>query len=161
MVILVNLGWCFRQKNGISLIDPNNNLSSEYMQSSEETLESLKDGKEKSRMWLATKKYYCEYLASYALLMRLGIKCEIHECTIAVCRFLEQEKLMPTGYSEMLDDDKKLRIDNQYYLRNREVNISYPRLLEYVLTIKNIIQKINEKQINEIRRKIKTSAKIK
>jgi hypothetical protein len=68
---------------------------------------------------------------------------------------------MPTGYSEMLDDDKKLRIDNQYYLRNREVNISYPRLLEYVLTIKNIIQKINEKQINEIRRKIKTSAKIK
>jgi len=49
----------------------------------------LREIKDKSNMWLATTKYYCEYFAIYAVLMKLGIKCEIHECTIKLVEFLE------------------------------------------------------------------------
>ncbi len=33
-------------------------------------------------MWLATQKYYTEYLAAYSLLMKIGIKSEIHKSLI-------------------------------------------------------------------------------
>lgn len=35
--------------------------------------------KNKSNMWISTTKYYCEYFAVYSLLMKLGIKSEIHD----------------------------------------------------------------------------------
>jgi len=78
------LKWCFEQKRGIKLIKPNENLAKEYIRSAEETLLILKDIEGKSNMWLATTRYYCEYFIVYALLMKLGIKSEIHDCTIMI-----------------------------------------------------------------------------
>ena len=75
------LKWCFERKE-VKLIEPNENLSGAYLKSAEETFLVLKDIKEESNMWLATMKYYCEYFSCYALLMRVGIKSEIHDCTI-------------------------------------------------------------------------------
>ena len=69
---MVKLKWCKNQKHGIKLISPNDNLSQEYIRTSEETLEVLRSIKGKSRVWLATTKYYCEYFAFYALLMKAG-----------------------------------------------------------------------------------------
>ena len=62
------LKWCFKQRKGIRLIEPNENLAEEYIRSAEETLAVLSNIKGKSNMWLATTKYYCEYFAIYALL---------------------------------------------------------------------------------------------
>ena len=149
---MTELKWCKNQKNGIKLITTNDNLSQEYMQTSEETLEVLRSIKNKSKVWLATTKYYCEYFAIYSLLMKLGIKSEIHECTIALCEFLENEKILPEGYTNIISDDKQLRIDNQYYLKNRDVNINYQQLVNFVLKIKDINNKITDEEINKIRK---------
>ena len=43
-------------------------------------------------MWIATHKYYTEYLAAYSLLMKIGIKSEIHSCTTEVIKILEGKK---------------------------------------------------------------------
>lgn len=91
----MTLKWCKNQNRGIKLIEPNSNLSEEYMQTAEESLEILRTIKGKSRVWLAVTKYYCEYFAVYSLLMKIGLKCEIHDCTIELCRFLENEKVIP------------------------------------------------------------------
>lgn len=151
---MVDLGWCKKQKAGIRLIEPNDNLSKEYIDSSEETLSILKDIKGKSKMWLATTKYYCEYFAVYALLMKLGIKCEIHDCTIAVCEFLEKEGVLPQGTYKKLEKDKKLRIDNQYYLKNKQVDIDFSEIADFILEIKKIISSLTLDKINEIRKRI-------
>lgn len=135
-------------------MDPNDNLADEYMRTAEETLESLKTEKTNSKIWLATKKYYLEYFSVYSLLMRMGIHCEIHECTIEVCRMLEEESILPSGYAKTLAYDKDLRIDNQYYLKNREVKINYQELLQFILKIKSIHSKIRNQDIENIRRKI-------
>ena len=154
MVILVELSWCKKKPNGIKLITPNNNLSEEYINTAKETLETLKGIKNNSKVWLATTKYYTEYFAAYSLLMKIGIKSEIHECTIKICELLEAEKILPKGYAKTLEEDKKLRIDNQYYLKNRSVKISYTEILDYVLTIQDIKEKLSIEQIESIRRKI-------
>ena len=146
-----NLIWCKKQSKGIKLIEPNNNLFLDYINSAEETLQVLKTINNKSKIWLATTKYYCEYFAVYALLLKIGIKCEIHDCTIEVCRFLEGENILPKYYSRTLEEDKKLRIDNQYYLKNKKVIIDYNELLEFILNIKDIALKLTEERTHNLK----------
>jgi uncharacterized protein (UPF0332 family) len=105
-------------------------------------------------MWLATTKYYSEYFSIYALLQKIGIKCEIHDCTTEIAKLLEEIKIIPSGYSKRLEDDKELRIDNQYYLKNRLVNINIRELSEFILTIKNKVNSITLNEINNARDEI-------
>jgi hypothetical protein len=106
-------------------------------------------------MWKAVKKYYTEYLAVYALLMRIGIKCEIHDCTIELIKTIEDFNLFPKDTYKLLNSDKKLRIDNQYYLKNIDVVLDYDLLLNFILGIKEKINSIGFNEINLIRNKIK------
>ncbi len=149
------LKWCCKQKAGLKIDKSNDNLAKEYLQSAEETLSVLRDIKGKSNMWLATTKYYSEYFAIYALLQKIGIKCEIHDCTIAVSKLLEEIKIIPEDYSKKLEDDKELRIDNQYYLKNRSVNVNFRELSDFILTIKNKVNSITLDEINKARAEIK------
>lgn len=147
--------WCKRQLKGIKLIEPNDNLSREYYQSAEESLKVLRSIKEsKSNMWLATTKYYIEYFAVYSVLMKLGIKCEIHDCTIELVKFLEKEQLIKRGITKKLEEDKELRIDNQYYLKNRPVKIDFDELSELIISIRELLDMLAEDKIEEIRKKI-------
>ncbi len=152
---MADLGWCKKQGKGIRLIKPNENLAKEYLESAEETLTVLKDIANKSDMWLAATKYYFEYFAVYALLMKIGIKSEIHDCTIEVCKLLEKEDILQAGVYKKLKRDKKLRIDNQYYLKNREVKINHEKLSEFLLKIKKKINSLILKDIEKVRDKIK------
>jgi len=150
------INWCKKQEKGVKLIEPNDNLSEEYFQNSEESLRVLKSITEtKSNMWLATTKYYIEYFAIYSLLMKIGIKCEIHDCTIALVAWLENEGIINKGTAKILEDDKELRIDNQYYLKNKPVKINFEELLSFIISIKEILGKLNYEKIAQIRRKIK------
>ncbi len=152
---MVNINWCKTQKKGIKFIEPNDNLSKEYLNNAEETLNVLKDLKNKSNMWLATTKYYFEYFCAYSILMKLGIKCEIHDCTIALVKFLEDFDVFKKNTYKILEKDKELRIDNQYYLKNKKVFINYEELNNIFLKTKELINIIPIDKINNIRYKIK------
>ncbi len=149
---MVNLNWCKKQQSGIKVVDPNINLSQDYIKSAEETLILLKDLTGKSNMWSATMKYYCEYFAVYSLLIRIGIKCEIHDCTIKISELLEKEGILPVGTYLRLEKNKSLRIDNQYYLKNINVNINFSELSSFILQIKNISNTLTLEEINKIRK---------
>ncbi|RLE47556.1 hypothetical protein DRJ25_02095 [Candidatus Woesearchaeota archaeon] len=148
------LRWCFSKK-GVKLIEPNDNLAKEYLQNAEETLVVLRDIEGKSNMWLAATKYYCEYFTIYALLMRLGVKPEIHDCTIKIVAFLEKEAVLERGIEKLLEYDKELRIDNQYYLKNRKVEVDFNGLRDFILEIKELVNTISIEKIEEVREKIK------
>jgi len=150
----VTMHWCKQQKRGIKIIEPNDNLAKEYLQTAEETLEILRTIKNKSKVWVATTKYYFEYFAVYSILMKLGIESEIHDCTISLCSLLEEENILPSGTTKQLEDDKQLRIDNQYYLKNRDVPINYDELFAFFLKIKDVQTKLTVEKIETIRKKI-------
>ena len=154
MVDIITINWCKKKRNRIKLIEPNDNLFDEYIQTAEESLEILRMIKGKSKVWLATTKYYCEYFALYALLMKIGVKCEIHECTILLSKLLEEMGIIPSGFTDILEKDKQLRIDNQYYLKNRDVPIDYNKILDFVLKIKDISIKMTIDEISNIRSEI-------
>ena len=149
----MNIIWC--KKHGMKLIEPNDNLAEEYYKSAEETLRVTNLIKHSgSNMWLATQKYYTEYLASYALLMKIGIKTEIHSCTIEIVKLLEKENIITFSLSKTLEGDKEIRIDNQYYLKNRPVDFKPEELAELLLNIRKILDTITEEQTSKIRRLI-------
>lgn len=152
---MVSLKWCKQQKSGIKLIEPNENLAKEYLKNAEETFDSLKYSKKDSNLWKATKKYYCEYFLIYAFLIRVGIKCEIHDCTIGLIKILEKEKILPEGSHLRLKKDKELRIDNQYYLKDKKVETNFKELLNFLLEIKSRILSVTLDEINKIRGLIK------
>jgi len=150
------INWCKKQKDGIRIQEPNDNVSQEYYKNAEESMKVLRALKKtKSNMWLATTKYYIEYFAIYSVFMKLGIKCEIHDCTIALAKFLEYENIIEKGISKILEDDKELRIENQYYLKNKPVNIDFEKLSGFLLSIKKSLEKLKQDKIRELREEIK------
>lgn len=149
------ISWCKKQKDGIKIQEPNDNLSKEYYENAEESLKVLRSIKEtQSNMWLATTKYYIEYFSVYSILMKIGLKCEIHDCTIALIKFLEREEVVEKGTAKMLEKDKELRIDNQYYLKNRPVNIDFEKLSGFLLSIRKSLDQLGKDRIEELREKI-------
>lgn len=149
-----DINWCFKQSKGIKIIEPNENLCEEYLKSSQESLRVLNSIKDTgSNIWLATTKYYTEYLAIYAILMKIGIKCEIHDCTIKLIKILEDENILKNNTHKKIEEDKRLRIDNQYYLKNIDVNINIKDITEFILEIKTTIDKIKDEDIKRIRSK--------
>ncbi len=105
----------------------------------------------KSNMWLATTKYYIEYFSVYAVLIKVGIKCELHNCTLALVRLLEKKNIFKKGTYKTLDNDKELRIDNQYYLKNKKVFIDFEKLSGLIVDARKIVNELTADEIQEIR----------
>jgi hypothetical protein len=86
--------------------------------------------------------------------MKIGIKCEIHDCTITLIRFFENEGIVEEGISNILEKDKELRIDNHYYLKNKPVDIDFDELSNFMLSIKKSLNALDAERIKYIRKKI-------
>jgi len=150
------INWCLNQKKGIELVEPNDNLRGAYIIKAEDSLATLR--LIKSMDWKLTTAYYTIYNGIYSLLMGVGIKCEIHSCTIEfIKRYLkdyftiEDLKLLDTAFSA--------RNDFQYYV-NREVSDSkYDFIIKktplFLVKCKNII--LGQKKIDNIRIQIAKS----
>jgi len=147
--------WCGKIQNGIKLIEPNEEFSEEYLQKafdSFKVLNSIIDSN--SLVWLATTKYYTRYFAIYSILAKIGIKSEVHDCTIAVAEFLEKENILEQGTHHKLKEEKQLRIDNQYYLKNKPVDIDLKSFSEFFTHINQTLNFLTESKIKELRKKL-------
>ena len=102
--------WCLKQGKGIVLIEPKPHLSESYIKEADETLENVFSAKGKWKLIIA---YYACYNALYALFMKSGIKCEIHDCTLELMDLFGFEP-SEKDYLQKLKED---RIQVQYYLK--------------------------------------------
>jgi len=68
-----NLIWCFRQKRGIRLTEPNPNLTKAYLKKAASALNTMTATIQINETeWTATAAYYARYFALYALFMKIG-----------------------------------------------------------------------------------------
>jgi len=84
--------------------------------------------------------------------MKIGIKTEIHSCVIEIIKLLEKESIISFNLSKILEEDKELRIDNQYYLKNRQVDFNSEILSDLLLKVREILDNITQEQIKHIRK---------
>lgn len=141
---MVNISWCLKQKKGIELVEPNETLRDAYFKDADESLVAMGNNKGK---WKIITAYYACYNALYALLMKAGIKSEIHDCTIEMMAFFEFEKKEILFMKHL----KKLRIDVQYYLKPAE-EIDLAEIKSFVLHCKVLSKSLTEDKVKVIRR---------
>ena len=152
--------WCAGKKEGLSLIEPNSDLANAYIKKAEEALESMRVNIIKD--WRISTSYYTIYFSLYSVLMKLGVKCEIHSCTIEFAKrflneFFEESEL------DFTEDSLKARVDSQYYMDRTVPDEQYNKMIqkapEFLVKCKAILIKLNEKKVNEIRDKFQREIK--
>jgi len=148
--------WCLKSKNGIELVEPNDNLCQAYLKKAEEALESMAEVS--NRDWKISTAYYSMYFSLYSVMMKAGVKCEIHSCTLEFMKqFLSEYytgdecRLIQTAY--------KSRVDAQYYVSKLVSDDTYEEISYcvpgFLVKCKATGKKLDEKKIEEIRAKIK------
>jgi len=152
--------WCARKKDGLSLVEPNSNLAEAYIKKAEEALESMQVNIIKD--WRISTAYYTIYFSLYALLIRIGVKCEIHSCTIEFAKqflkeYFSEEEL------DFIEDSLKARIDSQYYIDRTVPDFQYKKIIRlapgFLVKCKSILLKLNEKKIDEVKKKFQDMIK--
>ncbi len=154
---MVNINWCCNQKDGIRIIEVNDNLAEGYLKMAEDALGTMNREKNYSLRFSVSACYYSMYYSLYAILMKIGIKCEIHSCTL---KFMEE--FLSEFYSK---DDIKLinkafecRNTTQYYVdrvvQKSESDFIISKAPFFHSKSKEILGRLNENQIKNIREKI-------
>lgn len=140
---------------------PNENLSKAYLMKAEDALSAASASI--SKEWRISAAYYSMYFSLYSILMKVGVKCENHSCTLAFARhflkgYFSDEEM------DFLNDSLKARVDAQYYV-NREVSDEqYKRMLKQAPQImakcKSIVQQLTEEKIHIMRRNVLKAIKV-
>ncbi len=145
--------WCMEAKNGIELTEPSERLATAYIRKAEGSLKaaaSLKDNMD----WEISSCYYTMYFSLYAILMKIGVKCEIHSCTIIFMKKLLNKYFMPEEI-DLIEKSQKARIDAQYYSDRNVSDELYKRITKspslFLAKCRNVLNEIDEKAIREIR----------
>ena len=154
---MVSIKWCLNQKLGLELIDPNPNMSESYLKMAEESL-SILNNVEKSKIWTATTSYYIFYYSLYALMLTIGVKCEIHSCSL---EFMKQflNEFYDLQDNKNFNDAFSARTDLQYYadrpVDQLMIDKTKKACKDFYIKTKDNIARITENQINSIREKLK------
>ena len=155
-----NLTWCFKQKRGIRITEPNQNLTKAYLKKAASALNTMTAALQINEAdWIATTAYYARYFALYALLMKIGVKSEIHDCTINIAQLLSNHGILHQKLVNDITEAKQTRIDTQYYvateLNQKEIKQNAETARKFVLEIEQAIENITPEQINTIRTQLK------
>ena len=152
--------WCLRQKRGIKIEDPNDNLCNVYISKAKSALNMLSSATEKDEVdWIATTAYYARYFAFYALLQKCGIKSEIHDCTIFLMHFLfVEESLIDEQFYNELQLAKELRVDTQYYITDKldkeKLKQDSETARSFVLKMEEVIENLAKDKTIQLRDKL-------
>jgi len=151
------LDWCLKQSKGIRLVKPSDNLVKAYLEKSRNALKSMEINAQASLVeWAVSASYYAKYFAVYALLSKIGVKCEIHDCTITLFEHLFCDSV-PRKIIKDLRNSKEDRVETQYYTHEISVDLEQvkKKTKKFVLEIENVIDGLNSEKIEELQKRLK------
>jgi len=144
--------WCLKQRKGIRLVKPSKNLVKAYLEKSRNALRSMEvNAREGIQEWAVSASYYAKYFVVYALLSKIGARCEIHDCTIALFEYLFGRSVPPQVFHEFRKS-KEDRIETQYYTRkeNLDLNQLMKSTKIFVLEIEKLLDGLNSEKIVQL-----------
>ena len=148
------LSWCFRLKDGLKIVEPNERLSKSYLEQAKSSLSKAeKDLNDKDFLWATVTIYYSEYYALYSFLQRIGVKCENHACSILAVSFLLGE-----DRTKIINQHKDKRVDAQYYMKvDQEIKVGMmlQEAKTFVSNFDETVSNLNEKEISMYRENLK------
>jgi len=143
--------WCCLQKDGIKIIESNENISKKFIEEADSDLIEMKNAG--SLKWKDIEAYYSCYNSVYALFQRIGIKCEIHDCTIELLSIISEKLGLTKKQIDLIKELKTKRTDVQYYLKKPE-EIDERIVADFVLSCKQSLNNLTYDDIIKIRGEI-------
>jgi uncharacterized protein (UPF0332 family) len=148
------LNWCFRQREGIRFIEPNDNLAESYLKLAENALGTMNREKKFNLMFAISACYYSMYYSLYSVLMKIGIKCEIHSCTLEIMKVILKD-LYSASDVETIKKAFDARIVAQYYVdkvvKKEDSDFVMQKAPLFLAKSKEILSKLNEDNVNKLR----------
>lgn len=158
----VSVHWCLRK---IKLVEPSHIVAKDYVAKARTALGVAEASiQNKAFDWTVIAAYYARYDAAYALLMRVGIKSEIHECTIALLKTVfVRQGLITSGLCDDLEQAKEARIDAQYYVKAPIIENEAKRTLvqarAFVLAIEAVLERFTDEMVGLLRKELEAALK--
>jgi len=152
------LKWCFKIKDGLRIIEPNERLAKSYLEQSKASLlRAKKNFADNDLFWTTITIYYAEYYAIYSFLQSIGIKCENHACSILAVNFLLGNEIIKT-----INEHKTKRIDAQYYMKigkEKEIENMIVEAQQFIVYFDELTSNTSEKEIVKYREKLQQELK--
>lgn len=153
------LKWCADKDKGIRLVDPSENIVRAYLEKSKRAIKSMELNANADLMeWAVSASYYARYFSVYALISKIGVKCEIHDCTIALFAYLFVDSV-PHNFIRELKQSKDDRVELQYYTKDAVINAEqmFSQTKAFVLLMEEILDRLNTEKIAMLRDKVKSA----
>jgi uncharacterized protein (UPF0332 family) len=125
------IDWCKKQKRGIRKIEPSSNVAKDYFSKADNSLAVMESSPNDE--WKVISAYYACYNSIYALLQKAGIKCEIHDCTLALMVKFDFSDTEISFMKELII----ARHNAQYYTDKPFLTPNKDKVKDFVLVCKN------------------------
>ena len=141
-------------------MEPNEDLAKAYMKKAISALNTMTAAlKIRETDWIAATAYYARYFALYSLLMKIGVKSEIHDCTIRMGRYLSENGILNKNLIEDIEKAKQTRVDMQYYVARefsvREIKNNAESARKFVLDVEKETVNLTTDKVNFLRDQLK------
>jgi uncharacterized protein (UPF0332 family) len=157
---MVTLKWCLRQKQGLKEVEANDNLADSYAKMADDAIGTMNREKDYNLVFSVSACYYSMYYSLLSILRKIGIKCEIHSCSIEFMRaflsgYFSKEDI------ELIKKAFDARNISQYYadrvVDQKEINHIISKAPGFVSKSKEILSELNENDIKTVIAKLKGS----
>lgn len=158
---------CARQRRGIRMVEPSERLGRAYAKKSHAAMRSMRlNIGHGIGDWAASTSYYAMYYAVHSLLMRAGIRCEIHDCTAALFGHLfgagcGDGRAGHGDLADMLRKAKKRRVAAQYYTDDgaaaADLDAMASDTCRFVTRIEAIADGLDREGVGAIRERLRTT----
>ena len=159
---MVSIKWCCKQKDGIRIVEPNENLAHSYIKMAEDAIGTMSRERSYNLVFSISAAYYSMYYSLYSVLMKIGIKCEIHSCTLELMRTLLSDIYSGEDFMA-IKRAFDLRGIAQYYadriIKTDEIDFVMKSVPIFLSKSKGILSRINEKDISALRKRIEEMKK--
>jgi uncharacterized protein (UPF0332 family) len=146
------LPWCAGAKNGIMLVEPNDDVALAYLKKAEDAMEAMHSVA--SHDWKISAGYYSLYFSLYAVLMKAGIKSENHVCTIEIMQHILADFFTSEEY-ELMEEARHARVESQYYTTSGIPAVFEDTLAKevprFLVKCQGIVNRLDAKKVQKIR----------
>ena len=146
---------CF--KRWARVTEPNDNLVQAYLQKARHDLVVLRSIPKEDTEWKAAVAYYTRYHMMTALLLKVGVECKDHNCSLKIAKYLFSDVISSDLFIE-IKESKRQRIDLQYYtdriVKKEEFEHNMEGVDAFVEIVQDLIESLTREDIGQIRKKL-------
>ena len=150
---------CAGQKRGIRLVEPSECLRRAYAGKSHDSMRMLQSSIDQGAAdWAYSASYHAMYFSAYAVLMRAGLKCEIHDCVMVLIGRLFGDSI-DAGLVGDFKTAKKMWVEAMYYTTVAGQVEDADRLTattrRFVLSMEELADCLNNEEIEAARARLR------